>query len=118
MLHIRRLFKTCKLEHLEQLFKVKILLIRHDVKAFIKIIRLCSVISRRQITGGVKRRSVALYQKARGHIVGVEIYHLGAVADFKQSLFVKHIEHRLHFVVVKTLAVIAVELNFKTVVNL
>ena len=117
MLHIVRTCKIHKFKHLKQLFKVQILLISNNVETFVEVISFLAVICRGNVTRCVQSRSVSLYEKARGHTVFVEIYHLRTVAFDKQIFLSQYIEARFHLVVVKTLSRITVKLDFKTVVN-
>ena len=100
-------------EHLENLSEMKILLIRHDVKALIEIITLFTVTSRREISRSVKRRAVRAQYYARRHSVFFEIHDLRALARFKQSFFFEFVDNGLHFVVIKTLARVRIEGNIE-----
>ena len=96
---------------------MQILLIRDNVKAFVKIVGIFTVNGRRQITRGVKRRPVRAQNKAGRHSVLLQIYYLCALALFKQVFSAKLVYYGLHFVGIKTLARIAVEGYIQFFVN-
>ena len=72
-------------KHLEKLFEVQVLLVRHDVKTFVKVIGLFAVKSRRKVAGGVKGSAVSLYEKARRHTVFLQIDDFGSVAFLDET---------------------------------
>ena len=100
---------THEFEHLENLSEMKILLIRHDVKALIEIIMLLTITSRGKISRSVKRRAVRAQYNTRRHSVFFEIHDLRTLARFKQSFFFEFVDNGLHFIVIKTLAGIRIE---------
>ena len=102
-----------KFEHLKELFEMEILLIGNYVKALVEVVGSLAVISRRQITGSVKGSAVLFDKQTRGHIL--KFNHLRTLAFFKQTLVLQAVKHGSHFVVVESLAVIAVKRYFKSV---
>ena len=114
--HIVRPRLAHKAQNFEYLLKMQVLLISHDVKAFVEIVSLFAVYRRREIARRIQRRAVASDEKARGHLVALEPDDLCAVRKFEQSFFLKLVEYGLHFVVVKTLSRIRVERDVEALV--
>ena len=68
-----------QLYHLEKLFEMKVLLIRHDVQALVKIVGALAVKRRREIPRRIQRRAVRLDQKTGTHAPFLQVDDLGAV---------------------------------------
>ena len=107
---------THKLQHLEELLEMQVLLVCNDVYALNKVVCFFPVYRCGKVARGVKGSAVRLYDYARRHVVFRKINYFCALVSFEQALSVKLVYNGLHLVLIKALAGIAVKLNAEQLV--
>ena len=98
-----------KLNDLEPLRKVQTLSCGRNIDCLIEIIFFFSVNRSGNIARRIERRAVAFQNKARRHIVCRQVDNGRTVVDFEKSFFAENLNLRGHFVGIKALALITVE---------
>ena len=84
--HVLRPVKAGKLQNLENLSEMEILLISDDVETFVKTVGILAIQRGGKVARGVKRRAVRLYQQAGGHAVFFKLHDKRALGHFRKSL--------------------------------
>ena len=107
-----------ELQHLEELLKVQVLLVGHNVEGLYEVVGLFAVYCRRKITGGVKGCAVGAEYYAGGHIVCRQIHKGRPLVHREQTLFPQLVYDRAHLVLIEAFARIAVEAYPQPVVYL
>ena len=117
VLHVLRPRVAHLLHDLEQLAEVQILLVRHDVQALVKAVRLLAVQRGRQVARGVERGAVLLEHEEGRHVLLGQIHDLGTLALHEQALAAQLFDDRAHLVHVEALARIRVKRHAQQVVH-
>ncbi len=107
--HILRPLVAHKLQNLEKLFEMQILLIRDDVKTLVEVVSILAVIRRRQVAGSIKRSAVRAQYQARRHSVCFQIDDLRAFAFLQKIFCAELVDNGLHFIDKEPFARVAVE---------